>query len=498
VLDTTSFNAWLGSLRGDAQRRISLRHAGLDRSDELKERVAAFPERATVRHNELAIDYRFDPSSPEDGATLTVPLELLPQLQQADIDWAVPGLLRERCIHLIKSLPKTLRKNFIPVSGFVDSVLPAMSSRDGSLLDALLVQMRAQRRIELRSSDFQLAELPRHLQAKLKVIDKSGQTLAVDGDLGALKKSLLGAESSKTASDSSVAPVAFNHPLERNRITDWDFEQLPLEVDVKTADSKLVLQRYPTLVAEGENVSVQLLADADQSAQLGRAGLVSLLQRRSQAQHNSIRKAFKRWRDRNALLLSTVPAVDEEQFVTQVYSRAFDLHRPRPVDRNEFEALLNQGKPRLLPSSEALQELVLDIATRLKALRLELDRLPAGLAYAKTDIEGQLAALLPQEFMRDVDPRYLTQLPRFLKGIEHRLGKAPHLGAKDQQHSEELQALWRRYTRLAESRELDSQDKLEELRWLLEEYRLSLFAQQIKTRVPVSAKRIEKAFDGVS
>jgi len=210
------------------------------------------------------------------------------------------------------------------------------------------------------------------------------------------------------------------------------------------------------------------------------------------------RKAFKRWRDGNALVLSTVPAADEEQFVDRVYSRAFELHKPRPVDKSEFEALLNQGKPRLAPTSEALQELVLEMAIKLKALRLALDKLPATLAYARADIECQLTALLPQDFLRDVDSRSLFELPRYLKGIEHRLSKAPHLGAKDQQFSEELQALWRRYCRLAESRELEHRDKLEELRWLIEEYRLSLFAQHIGTRVPVSAKRIENFFDGLS
>ncbi|MEX2469335.1 MAG: ATP-dependent RNA helicase HrpA, partial [Pseudohongiellaceae bacterium] len=188
VNSTRSLEQWLrrqGDRKGDC---LVMQRQTLLGDKQTGDGAGAYPDQAAVRQNRLAIDYVFDPGSHKDGATLEVPVAILNQLTQADVDWAVPGLLREKCIALLKSLPKSMRKNFIPVSGFVDSILPQMSNADGDLIDALLAQISNHKRLRLSRADFAQADLPRHLQSKIKIIDETGAEQGFGHDVAELQQ----------------------------------------------------------------------------------------------------------------------------------------------------------------------------------------------------------------------------------------------------------------------------------------------------------------------
>ncbi|MFT4888773.1 MAG: ATP-dependent helicase HrpA [Pseudohongiellaceae bacterium] len=447
-----------------------------------------FPDLAMVNRNHLSINYVFDPSNHRDGATIDIPQLLLSQLTQADIDWAVPGNIREKCITLIKGLPKATRKNFIPVSGFVDHILPLMSSADGSLTDALIRNVRNLKKLNLTAADFGSVEIPKHLLAKIRILDESGLELGFGGDLAALKRDFsLDSEVHNTDVSASL------HPLECQGLTDWNIDELPKKLEV---GDDLLLIRYPALVDEGESIGVKLFTDQAEAVKANRSGLLRLLMLRSVQQRNSIRKSGVRFLNSMALKMNGASIIDIDQLLEAAYFEAFQLEVERPETKLEFDALLESGKSKLIPRSEELQSLLTAIVDRQFGVRKLLrEKKSSAIDYAVSDITAQLSNLVFDGFLEQTPVSWLQQFPRYLAAIEQRLSKAPHLGPKDQEISKEISQHWKRYERLRDSIEIHDNELVVQLRWMLEEYRVSAFAQNLGTKVPVSAKRIQKKFE---
>lgn len=448
-----------------------------------------FPDLATVNRNRLSINYVFDPSNHRDGATIDIPQLLLSQLTQADIDWAVPGNIREKCITLIKGLPKATRKNFIPVSGFVDQILPLMSAADGSLIDGLIRNVRNLKKLNLSAADFGSVEISKHLQAKIRVLDENGLEIGFGGDLASLKRDFSLDTEVHNSNDESISL----HPLECQGLTDWSIDELPQKLEV---GENLLLIRYPGLVDEGESVAVRLFTDQTESIKANRSGLMRLLMLRSVQQRNSIRKAGVRFLNSMVLKMNGDSIIDVDQLLEAAYMVAFQLEVERPGSKPEFDALLESGKSKLIPRAEELQRLLTAIVDKQFGVRklLRENKSPA-IDYAVNDINSQLSNLVFDGFLERTPVSWLQQFPRYLEAIEQRLSKAPHLGPKDHEMAKEMQLHWKRYTQLRDSIEVHDTTLLAQLRWMLEEYRVSLFAQNLGTKVSVSAKRIQKQFE---
>jgi ATP-dependent helicase HrpA len=447
-----------------------------------------FPDLATVNRNRLSINYVFDPSNYRDGATIDIPQLLLSQLTQADIDWAVPGNIREKCITLIKGLPKATRKNFIPVSGFVDQILPLMSSADGSLTDALIRNVRNLKKLNLTAADFGSVEIPKHLLAKIRVLGEDGLELGFGGDLAALKRDFsLDTEVHNTDVAASL------HPLECQGLTDWNIDELPKKLEV---GDDLLLIRYPALVDEGESIGVKLFTDQAEAVKANRSGLLRLLMLRSAQQRNSIRKSGVKFLNSMALQMNGASIIDIDQLLEAAYMEAFQLEVERPETKREFDALLERGKSKLIPRGEELQSLLAAIVDKqFGARKLLRENKSSAIDYAVSDITAQLSNLVFDGFLEQTPVSWLQQFPRYLAAIEQRLSKAPHLGPKDQEISKEIRLYWKRYEQLRDSIEIHDIELIVQLRWMLEEYRVSVFAQNLGTKVPVSAKRIQKQFE---
>lgn len=490
VTSTRELEGWLKREGEKAAAELCMtREKLLSRSDAI-DALAAFPDRAPIQHNQLKINYSFEPGSQKDGATLEVPVSVVNQITAADVDWAVPGLLREKCIALIKGLPKAQRKNFIPVSGFVDQILPQMAAQDGDLLDALLAQIRQRKQLALKREDFAAIELPNHLRSKIRIVDAKGKELDFGHNLAELQRKH-GAGAARSAPGQSK----FGHALEQAGLQDFELESLPAQVEI---GDDLVLIRYPALMDRGDSVDVCLLADAEVAATETSQGLMRLYMLRSVQQRNALRKQFTRFVNRHALVIPSQLVDLAEQAVSCVYRSAFNIGTQIPRTRDEFAALLEEGKRVLHRVGDELERLLERILKEQWDIRAKIAALEgAELEYLRTDVVAQLDRLLAEDCLQNTDYAMLSELPRYLQAINIRLEKVPFVGPRDKPSTDELQELWSRYEQKRELLGLKKQQALQELRWLLEDYRVSLFAQQLGTRVPVSAKRISKHFDAL-
>jgi ATP-dependent helicase HrpA len=499
LVSTRGLEAWLTEQtrlgKNDSQARARVAGLQLQLSDfikdtELHSQFQQFPDNTQVNRNQLSLDYVFDPLSERDGATIEIPAPLLFQLTEADIDWAVPGIIREKCITLLKGLPKATRKRFIPVSGFVDQIVGSMSASDGTLLDALLLQIRNLKQLTLTRADFESVELPKHLIVKIAVKDDSGKEIDFGHNLNELKRrAALSSNANAADLNQSHSDTAL-HPIEQAGLTDWTFGELPYSLELGT---ELVLIRFPALVDCQTSVDIQLMADEGAAARSTRAGLARLLMLRSVQQKNAITKSLTRFMKSKSLQLAGTSLASIDDVVLAVYKEAFDLDGVKVRDHDGFVRLLNEGKGRLIPVAEKLQTLLSKIVEQKLAIRRSLGSSALnGLDYVKSDIQNQLAQLLGENFLHVTDITWLNEFPRYLSAIESRLQKAPHMGARDAENTVLYLKYWERFEQLRGNTELNDNLALKNLRWMLEEYRVSLFAQNLGTKISVSAKRIEQ------
>lgn len=502
VCSTRELAAWVRKQGGSAEKALTMTVENLVDSEAALTALHSFPDAAAVHKNKLRLDYVFEPGSSADGATLEVPLEMVSQLQQSDLDWAVPGNLAEKCTALIKGLPKSRRKNFIPVNAFVAQASQQMSNRDGDIISSLLSQIRNLKGIELERQEFEQIELPPHLKTKIRVLQHGKKEIAFAGSIRELRAQLQqqglleneelshvsGDANHKMADDSG-----YNHPLETTGARDWTFEDLPEQVEV---GESLRLIRFPALVDEGESVGVRLFSDKYLARRKHEQGLVKLFQLKSVQQRNQLKKKFARLAD-TLVLKAPFPL---QQFASDAawvcYVGAFGLDARLPRSRTEFESSLNEGKSKILGIAESIETLFIQVVDEYYRIGRVVATLRNGaLAYVAKDVESQLNRLLHESFLSETGLVWFSQYPRYLKAISIRLDKAPHMGDKDRPNTELLSQYQQRYRALQSNAASGDNKDLSTLRWMLEEFRVSLFAQKLGTHIPVSEKRLEKQFE---
>jgi ATP-dependent helicase HrpA len=446
----------------------------------------AFPDSTAVHHNELAINYRFEPGSDDDGISIDVPAPLIASLTQRDLDWAVPGLVQERAIALMKSLPKALRKQFVPVPDFVARALDSAQDRPGersaqALTELLADQAWALKRIRITSEQWDPAAIPLHLQPRIRVMGKQSKTLAVSQDLAGLQQQF---------SDSPAAATRTRtHALERSGLTDWDFGDLPASVETNEG---IRLLRYPALQDTGDSVAIVLLASEHKAQQTSQHGLARLLMLRTPQQKNMILKQLGRVQNTLGLKLITQDKSWLEHAISTAYRLGFRLNEQQIRNQAAFEALLAAGKADLVDQAGRLCRLLTDTYDLLFDIRRRLSALPASYGPAAADIDAQLALLFADDFPLSVPDAWLWEYPRYLKAIQQRLEKMPGQWTRDQAMQAVLTELANAFSQDRVQAQLGENAALAEFPWWLQELRVSLFAQTLGTRGPVSEKRLRR------
>lgn len=495
ICDSRSFERWLKTQAQKGDKKV----LHMSKDDLLHREVDVdidhyFPDQTTIQNNPIAIAYVFKPGAKDDGTFIEIPLGILAQMRRQDLDWMIPGTIYERCILTLKGLPKQIRKQFIPVPDFVDEFMQTLALSPHkphpreSLLSLLSEFARRKKNVPLDLTMLEAVELPAHLRPWIRVIDAQGANIATGQSLEALQDEFC--RGAITAVEGGGG-----HPIEQEGIQDWDFGNLPKEV---TIDAKIKLTRYPALVDQGDSVSI-ILQDTPQLAEsLSRHGLVTLLIIRSAQQKRMIQELLKKLHKVLALKVSFAPADFNNDSLRAIYQLAYDIeHVKIPSDRESFEQLVNAGKSELIPTAERFSRLLTNIVEETFTLRRRLNALTASeYAHTRQDIESQLADLFTENYLSSTPAHYLLEYPRYLKAINLRLEKLPSQLEKDREYSNNINQL---HNSIKQEINISKSSKIPlfELRWALEELRVSLFAQTLGTKFTVSEQRIRKRLEAL-
>lgn len=511
--------------------------------DELMRHEAAgvttelFPKMMVVTGLEMLLTYHFEPGSLRDGVTAAVPLYALNQLPRERCEWLVPGMLKEKVHLLLKSLPQKLRRHCVPLpdyaAKFCERVQTAGTFGRGDLIDAIIADIRTQTSLSVLTTDFKPETLPAHHFMNFKVIDEHGRQLEMGRNLATLQAEFGGqarqefqkladvsapaaglaglagltvaakagsAMAGKTAGGGAAAAQGGAKAAPGTAVsqhiglTGWTFGELPELLEI--VQGKLTLIGFPALVDKGAHCDLEVFDDPTVAERTHRIGLRRLFALQLKDQLKYIEKNIPGLQQMGMQFMALGT---QEELRDQIINKALEiacLQEPLPKDAAAFTKRKDEGKSRLTL-------LVNEIARLLSQVMTEFHGLPKKLqgvqAQAASDMQGQLQGLVNKRFLSDNDYTQLAHFPRYLKAINVRLEKLRADPARDAKLMAEWQQAAAPYLRVAKDRQAgkNTDPKLVEYRWMLEELRVSLYAQELRTPMPVSAKRLQKVWQSM-
>jgi ATP-dependent helicase HrpA len=485
---------------------------------------------------EMGLSYHFEPGSPRDGVTLTVPLFALNQIPQERPGWLVPGMLKEKVQLLLKSLPQKLRRHCVPLPDYAANFFarnedPVRFGR-GDLIDALIADIHQHTSARVLTTDFKLETLPAHLFMNFKVVDEHGRQLEMGRNLATLQAELGGqarqsfqrmAESTPAAvasgqaraqaafgkpSAAAPAPVA-NAPAAKGKdapqastntgvsqhtnITSWTFGELPELLEI--SQGKLTLIGFPALVDKGTHCDLEVFDDPNVAARTHRAGLRRLFALQFKDQLKFAEKNIPGLQQMGMQFMSVGSPEDLRE---QIVNKAIDiacLQDPLPHDAASFNKRKDEGKGRIGLLINEIARLVGQVLAEFHGMPKRLQNLPPAVA---ADMQAQLKELVHKRFIADTEYSQLSHFPRYLKAMNVRLEKLRTNTARDAQLMAEWQGAATQFQRTIKNQPLKNLDpRMTDFRWMLEELRVSLFAQELRTPMPVSSKRLQKVWESM-
>ena len=493
-----TFDHWRKTAEQENAKLLFLAKDDLMRHSAAGVTTEAFPHHLKVGGVDYALSYHFEPGSPRDGVTLTLPLAQLNQIPALRMEWLVPGLLKEKLVQLIKTLPQKIRAKLVPVPEFVDEFIAATAGNDkkmnAGLIPPLIDYILEARGLNARGwavtpDAFRPDALPPHFSMNYKLIDEHGRQLDMNRSLVALR-----GEWGKEAKEEFAE--LHETPSEYTNLTDWTFGELPELMEVPVGKQTVI--GYPALVDDGETVSLKVFDSAEEAAETHRKGLARLFmsQFREQVKYFDKNVPGMSQMGMQFMALGTTEEL-KRQIVDLTFERAC-LTEPLPTTPEAFKARCGDAKARLGLIMQEVCRLVGAILTEWQAVTKKLPAFKAQAAVV-ADIEAQLKRLIGKQFVVATPFERLQHFPRYLKAIGVRLDKLKAAPARDAQSMADYAKLWTNYERralqLAKMGAVDPQ--VEQFRWLMEELRVGLFAQELRTPVPVSVKRLEKQWEGI-
>ncbi|MEO8670393.1 MAG: ATP-dependent RNA helicase HrpA [Tahibacter sp.] len=445
-----------------------------------------FPTHLEVPGHRLRLEYRFLPGDPADGVSLQLPLAYLNALDVARCEWLVPGLLAEKVAELIRGLPKSLRRNFVPAPDFARAFVETEVDRNAPLRVALATYLQRVTGVAVTTRDFDEITLPAHLQMHFRVFDEAARNVAEGRDLVAIQ-----------AQWSEAARAAFSRradaELTREAVDGFDFDTIPASI---SGEGGLIA--FPALVDLGDSVALRVFEREEEAQAEHRRGVIRLLRR---SLHDRLKQARRQLPIDQALALKYAGVASVESLREDLIEAALlELLAARKLDlrrRESFAQMAGELERALFPAAVEWLRLVEDVLSGYAELGPWLQ--PPLLGYARAnydDLREQLVHLVYPGFARDLDKARLQQLPRYLRAMRLRAERLRQDATRDQARMLTVQLYWRQYLRLRAARPA-GEAALQELRWLIEELRVSLFAQELKTREPVSPKRLQRMLEAV-
>ncbi|CAH9017798.1 hypothetical protein NURINAE_00559 [Candidatus Nitrosacidococcus sp. I8] len=504
VYSGTRFEHWYQQASKDNVNLLYLTEEMLIRRDVDEIIQDKFPDKITIQGIPFALSYRFDPSHSEDGVMAVVPIAVLNQLNNEPFQWLVPGLLKEKIIFLIKSLPKNLRRCFVPVPDFAESCCQSLSFREGNFLEVLANQLRKKAGINITEKIWEDINFPPHLLMGFQLIDEKNQILATGRDLDALQK--------KWGHKAQIHFEKVNIYPDQEKITQWDFGDLPEHIEFE--QQGLPLLAYPALQDQGNSASLIVKDSKEEAEEITSVGLRRLFILTLGSQIKTLRKNLPKiqktclyythiplspWRDEHSFSQCSCEELKDEM-VKVIIDRTFLTNRPLIRNEKEFVLRQDQHKSDLFSTANKFCHLIAEILNQYHLIIKTINSSsPIGWLVSINDIKEQLTYLIYHGFISETPPNYLGYFPRYLEAIKLRYTKLHQDPQRDQQRCKEILSLWEAYLKRwkIQYKEGKIRPELTTYRWMLEEYRVSLFAQELGTSCSISSKRLKSLWEKI-
>ena len=496
IINGAGFEKWRKQAEKEQPKLLFLNREDLMQHQADHVTADSFPDQILVNRVPVTLEYHFEPGKSHDGITQTIPLSLLNQTNPERYEWLVPGLLRDKIIFLIKGLPKSQRRHFIPVPKYADDCLQNMSSESGALLPTLSKQLAKLTGVDIPLSDWNTEDLPTYLNMNFRLIDEDGKLLDEGRNLNQIKQKW----AKQAAASFRQIP---DSEFEQQGLTSWTFGDLPEQITLQ--QNGLEMTAYPALVDKGDHVNLTLMDTRNQAKGQTDSGLRRLFML---AQAESIKYLYKKLPNIQQMCLyyvnvppapfsdvaSDVAQTPCEQLKTDLIhvavDRCFLLDQDEIHNKQDFEQRLQDKRGELINIATELAQQVAKPLAEYHAIAKRLsDKMPLTAINAVKDIRQQLNHLLYQGFVHHTPDNVLKRLPAYFQAIGQRLDKLNTDPTRDRQWLTEISPHWQRYLSNVNKK---SSAEFEHYRWMLEEFRISLFAQGIKTAYPISTKRLDK------
>ena len=504
----------------DLDAQLRLEKADLMRHEAAGITVDRYPKLMKVGGAELNLTYHFEPGSPKDGVTLVVPLAQLNQVDGRRCEWLVPGMCEEKILLLLKTLPQKLRRHCVPLPDYAKSYLERKLDSNqfgvGDFLDSLIEDIRKERGLEIKRTDFRLEALPLHSSMNFRLIDEHGRQLEVERNLTRLRSEYgqtardafqavaqevaqaeLGIEPSRQAitKSNSAGKSDQARQVEQSGYRTWEFGELPETLEIQKGNKTLF--GYPALIDRGDYCDLEVFDDLLEARKQHAHGLRRLFALGNKDTLKALQKQLPGIRELGLLFIN-VGSVESliDQILNLSIERAF-LNEPLPNNAEQFTERMQAGKPRLALIAQEISRHALAALQAYADLQKKMAQAKAASPSAYADIQSQVQGLIFPKFVADIPYAQLVHLPRYLKAIAMRIDKMRSNPSRDAQCQKDWESVARPWQKLTQGSKganyaMTDDQALIDFRWQLEELRVALYAQELKTPTPMSLKRLEK------
>ena len=527
VYSGATFDKWFRTESRNQPELLRLSRDELMRHEAAGITTDKFPKTVKLGGADCSASYLHSPGDARDGITVTVPLFVLNQVSEERAEWLVPGMLKDKIQALLKSLPQRPRSRFVPLPESAARLAELFTQSErwaqGGLIDALLKQVQGETSLDVKRADFKLDMLSPHLFMNFRITDEHGRQLGQGRNLGALKaewgakargafQALASLKVASSASEASISESKVSENVNRQaqaapkddkaaagkpaqphdaRYRDWSFGELPELMEIKKGGTTLI--GFPALIDHGDAVGIEVFDEPEAAAAKHRVGLRRLFALQIR---DALKYLEKNIPDLQKMAVAYMPLGTQEELRGQIIDVAIDrafLQEPLPSNEADFKQRVQDGRGRLtLIANEVARMSATILAEYAAAARKIKDTKNAP--EATKDASEQLQKLMPKNFIAVAPWAQLGHYARYLKAITSRLDKYRADPARDAAKLKELLPLEQRYWRLVAERKGQVDARMQEYRWMLEELRVSFFAQELRTPYPVSAKRLDKVW----
>ncbi|WP_160062945.1 ATP-dependent RNA helicase HrpA [Psychromonas sp. L1A2] len=484
VCSAKQFDSWWNQEKKQQPQLLNYQRDQVMAHDADKVTANAYPDSWQQGDFRLKLDYAFEPGTAQDGVTVNIPLALLNQISEQGFDWQIPALREELLVALIKTLPKPIRRNFVPAPNYAEAAMANLVPLQGTLLEAFEKQLLRMTGVRIPENSWDLSALPTHLRIKFNVVDDKQKSVAVGTDLKLLQHDLKG-EVKQTLSKVS------KQGIEKSDLIEWDFGKLPKSF--KKDHGGYEVKAYPALVDKNKSVAIELFDSEAKAQRFNQAGVRRLILLNVPSPIKYLQQSLP---NKAKLGLYFNPFGQIKDLIDDCISCAVDaildgaIH---PQEAPEFEAQKEKVRAELADKTLQITQQVEEVLTLAHAVNKQLKgKADLTMLVAKGDIKSQLERLIFPGFVCQVGEGKLNDIKRYLLALQKRLEKLPVNPNQDRLNTIELHELEERYRALCKqllSNE-NEHEGLAEVYWMMEELRVSLFAQQLGTPYPVSAKRV--------